>query len=231
MATADGPYVTADGTVEYVSPLIRGYEAPTTEETARFRGYLGWAPTIDQATDPSRLQQIPLRDYRPVPDRPASEWWDAQHGDITRRESVTRTDADGWQEEKRGEGGLSDPTKGAHRFADDPRWTPPPEDRPTMKMSPSRWSFVRPFGENFLGIARQFNGLHFSMATNRRTYEILGMAPARSLRNTYRIEPSPWDENVIDRPANVEPDTIPGRINAVEVPPSSARTDRTWRLM
>jgi hypothetical protein len=217
MATADGPYVPTDGQAEYVSPLVRGYEAPTDAETERFRSLLGWAPKLDQTLDPSRTQQIPRRDYRPEPNRPPDEWWGKNYADTTRRESVQKIDADGWEEVQTRE-----------VRAPDPRWYPPSVERLTAKMAPRSYLFLRPWGENFLKIAKQFNGIHFSMADHRRTYDILGMAPARSLRNTYRADPPPWDENLIDMPPEYSP--VDGTIRAVDVPPSTARSNRTWRL-
>jgi hypothetical protein len=37
------------------------------------------------------------------------------------------------------------------------------------------------------------------MADHRREYPILGMAPVNSRRNTYRVEPTPWDINIVDK--------------------------------
>lgn len=90
-------------------------------------------------------------------------------------------------------------------------------------MSPNTYSFVRPFDQT---PERQFNGVHFSMADHRRDYEIGGMTPAYKPRNTYRIEPAPWDKDIVDMPPNVQPD-ISERIVSVDVPPT---TNRSWRL-
>lgn len=81
------------------------------------------------------------------------------------------------------------------------RWQPaPPPERPTGVSHPELDSFANPSATG--GTPREFNGAHFSMASNQREYDILGMQPMRSRRNTYRAEPTPWDTDVIDRPAS-----------------------------
>lgn len=102
-----------------------------------------------------------------------------------------------------------------------------------MKMAPTRYSFTRPFdqlnriyGDAQVGTARQMNGQHFSMADNRRTYDILGMEPARrSRRNTFRLMPAPWDADIVDLPP-ADSGPINGRVRSVEVPYQS----RSYRL-
>jgi hypothetical protein len=67
--------------------------------------------------------------------------------------------------------------------------------------------------------------MHFSMADHRRTYDVLGMAPVQSRRNTYRADPAPWDANVVDMPVDVSP--VNARVRVVELP---ARTGGSYRL-
>ena len=92
-----------------------------------------------------------------------------------------------------------------HYRAADPRWVPPNPDRriPT----PHNYSFLRPFQQQG---ARNLNGNHFSMASNIRAHPIGGMQPAkeRNRRNTYRVEPAPWDENLVDVPSRGSNDVI-----------------------
>jgi hypothetical protein len=132
------------------------------------------------------------------------------------RHSVETVDADGWTEAKNGSG---------KPVAVHPESIRPAESRPTMQMAPSSYHFTRPFDQH---AARTFNGLHFSMADHRRTYDILGMEPVRSRRNTYRIEPPNWDTNITDAPPPMAPPS--GRpVQAVEIPqPFEARS---YRLM
>lgn len=179
----------------------------------------GWAPPVYRVP----VSTGPI-DTRPNPNQPPQDYWRRIDSDEARRHSVEFQDADGWTQQKGGSG---------KRIAPDPRRIPPPEDRPTMKMAPTRYQFTRPFdqlnrvyGDVQVGTAREMNGQHFSMADHRRTYEILGMEPARrTRRNTYRLMPAPWDSNLVDLPP-VENDPINGRVRSVEVP----QTTRTYRL-
>lgn len=106
--------------------------------------------------------------------------------------------------------------------APDPRWNPPAVDRPTR--APSAYRFLRAFDQ---WAARQLNGSHFSMASNERTYPIGGMTPAkeRGRRNTYRLTPEPWDENIVDRTPEVTP------VNGTYIVDDQvASGTRSWRL-
>lgn len=199
----------------YVVPSHGAYSAPSLDSGAPYIKEFGWGPELrtsaQQIPSAQRLQTIPRRDYRPEPVRPPEEFWDRLDADKARRHSVEKVDADGWTEQK-----------GYKRFAPNPRSTPPPETRPTQQMAPRSYSFERPFDQHS---ARQFNGWHFSMADHRREYEILGMAPVRSMRNTYRIEPRPWDVDVVDLPPDND-HPVEARIRSVELPYPT----RTWRL-
>lgn len=199
----------------YVVPQTGAYGVPSINEGSPYNDEFGWGPKLrTSATEtPSaqRLQQIPRRDFRPNPVRPPQEFWEPIDRDRRNRHSVETVDADGWTE-----------LKGEKRAARDPREIPPPENRPTMKMAPRTYSFTRPFDQT---IAREFNGMHFSMADHRRNYEILGMAPIRTSRNTFRIEPVPWDQDIVDLPphSSYTPDA---RLRGSEVPAAN----RSWRL-
>lgn len=84
----------------------------------------------------------------------------------------------------------------------DVRWIPVAPSYPTH--APSTYRFLRAFDS---WAARHLTGEHFSMATNDRTYNIGGMTPARERgrRNTYRLSPEPWDENIVDRVTPAQP--------------------------
>lgn len=210
--TAD-PYVsTVDGKT-YAEP-----DALADTNRQYIRAF-GWAPTlrVDETPDGTRTGALPRRDFRATPDHP-EQWYDAKDRDAERRESVTDLDADGWTEQKN-----------RLRRAPDPRWVPPDEPRPTTQMSPSRWSFTRPFAENYTGSKRFLNGVHFSMADHRRTYPILGMTPPQHQTvNTYRVDPSPWDANQVITPAEQSLPQQSGRIVAVDIAPVPG--NRSWRL-
>lgn len=232
MPSASNPFAVETGEVlEYAAMQHGEYAAPSLEEGSPYNDEFGWAATLAQRTSsvetPSaqRLQSIPRRDFRPDPPRPPVEFYGARDRDEAVRESTVEQDADGWEE-----------NKGTYkRFAPNPRSTPPEESRPTSRMAPRSYSFLRFFdqlnrqkGNDLLGSARTFNGMHFSMADHRRNYEILGMAPATSRRNTYRLEPAPWDVDIVDLPPTVEPTTVQSRVRSVEIPRTGGT--RSWRL-
>jgi hypothetical protein len=131
---------------------------------------------------------------------------------------VTDTHAVGWSEYK----GIA---PGDRRFEDNPRLNFSAEPRPTQQLSPRRYSFTRPFGNNTSKVgAKHFTGVHFSMADHRRNYEIYGMQPVFNRRNTYRLEPQPWDTNVVDMPPDES--VVSARITSVDIVPRAAG----WRL-
>jgi hypothetical protein len=145
-----------------------------------------------------------------------------------------RLDADNVDRERHGNvhvtsTGWTTPTGlalGDKRWADNPRRNPPAEPRVTSRLSQNTWSFTRFFDqlnrtfddEPTSGSARRFNGIHFSMADHRRNYEIYGMRPVSSRRNTYRIEPTPWDIDVVDMPPAANSNIPEARILGVELP-------------
>jgi hypothetical protein len=162
--------------------------------------------------DPMRTGRLAVRDFRPDPSRPPEQFFDRLDADDKQRHSVEFQDADGMEEFKAGSG---KPT------AIDPRRHPQPEPRPSMRLMPRSYVFTRPE----FGGPRALTGEHFSMADHRRDYPILGTQPVRTWRNTYRIQPMPWDADMLDMPPNDPTDVIGARIQSVEVPLS-----RGWRL-
>lgn len=204
---------------EYAVPQHGAYAAPTLEAGDAYNDEFGWSPrslrpSAVETPSAQRLGTIRRFDYRPDPLRAPEEWYNRNARDENARHSVEDVDADGWTESK----GI---TEGDRRWAPNPRSVPPAESRRTQQMSPSSYFFVRPFDQH---AARQFNGHHFSMADHRRDYEILGMSPVRNSRNTYRLEPTPWDIDVVDVPPVQEPTSA--RLTAVELPYGP----RSWRI-
>lgn len=188
-------YVPESGNSEYVYPL-------------------GWATKlarrISGTPDPQREGDMPSPTVRP----PNGGNPDAYYGPITaetsRRESVTETQAVGWNE-----------LKSQYIMGPDPRWNPPAESRLTSDMSPASYSFSRPFDQFEKGNgAREFNGVHFSLADHRRSYDVGGMAAAQNYRNTYRSSPAPWDADMYDEPA--PQDLQSGVVNYVPAPSASS---------
>lgn len=189
----------------------RSYAAPSLASGSAYvhpgEAYAS-APTID----PRRNRIVPSVDFRPDPLRPSQEFYEGRNGrEVNARHGVEDQDADGYTALMQ--------RKGA---APDPRLVPPAEPRPTSRMSPRTYTFMRPWDRSS---ARMLNGMHFSMAEHRRTYPVLGMQPVRTARNTFRIPPAPWDTDIVDMPADASP-AYNGRIVAVDIPPAGNRSGR-----
>jgi hypothetical protein len=232
MALQQNPYSTTDNPAydsrgyrtrdEAFDALGPRHEFAATEKDAPYTDEAGnnWAPGTSEAfsagNDAHRLGRSLVRSMYPSPTETPEAYYAPLDADDKARHAVEYQDADGWTEAKNGSG---------KRAAPNPESIRPPETRPTMQMAPTTYTFTRPFDQH---AERTFNGLHFSMADHRRTYDILGMEPVRSRRNTFRIEPPNWDSNITDMPPEMPPPT--GRpIQAVEIPqPFEARS---YRLM
>jgi hypothetical protein len=178
----------------------------------------GWSPVLTRddygnTPDPTRVEELPRHDRRANLRNPWA-WWERLDRETAERESVTVQDANGWTEQK-----------GERQRAPHPLWVPPPEPRPTTAMSPRTYYFERPFGKE---IASRLTGAHISLADNRRAYDIYTMAPVPRLRNTYRVEPGPWDTDIVDE----APSTTDWRPDErLEQPPiTSSVTTRSFRL-
>lgn len=201
---------------------VNAYAVPPLSAGDAYMDEFGWAPHLAQRTStvetPSaqRMMTTPLRDYRPNPVRPPEEFWNRNTADVQQRESVVKTNATGWTTP-------SGVAPGDTRWAPNPRLYAPPEPRLTNRLGPNTWTQTRPFDRG----AKRFNGLHFSMADHRRKYDILGMRPAVSRRNTYRIEPAPWDVDVVDMPPEGGQRTPDAIVRSVEIP----SVGRSMRLM
>lgn len=210
-------------TPEYPEMSSR-YAAPGLEEDAPYNDEFGWSPALrlsaQEIPDNSRLQERALRDFYPDGNKTPEQFYKNRDADDAARHRVEDQDANGWNEIK----GIGT----ERRWTPNPREIPPPETRITEKLSPRSYSFLRPF-KHGLGkgsVPNALNGQHFSMADHRRNYEIGGMTPSWSRRNTFRIEPTPWDTDVVDMPPNVPPVTVDARIQSVEV----AYGTRNFRL-
>lgn len=183
-----------------------------------------WAPSVggystESTPDARRNNAIPLYQFYPRPGRPPEDFYQGSGrrglDNLHRHNSVETVDGDGWREFR------GDMTR--KRAAPDIRRTPPPESRKTSDMAPTSYSYTRPFDQT---MARRLNGQHFSMADHRRTYDVYGMAPVYSRRNTYRADPLPWDTDIVDSVPNFTP--IYARIQQTDVPDAAGRS---WRLM
>jgi hypothetical protein len=212
------PYA-ADGKTAYVDPGQQdpAYAVEPDGNTDYYADpYLGWAPKtalrLEGTPDPTRLEETVRVDRRANLRNPWA-WWRNLDKDTATRESVTDTDADGWTQLKQGSKSIA------------PRPGNPGESRPTQAMSPRTYLFSRPFDQD---VARRFTGEHMSLAVNRRNYEILTMAPVTPRRNTYRVDPVPWDTDIVDQTPPPNEGLPSARLQVPNLPPSM--TSRSYRL-
>jgi len=205
---------------EYGSPNS-AYASPGPAKDSPYTDTFGWGPSprisVENTPDAMRLRDFPIRQMRPDGNEAPQEYYRPIDADKKKRYSAEDQDANGWDEQK-----------SQYKIGPDPRWNPPAETRPTERMSPNSYSFTRPFDQGTKGNgARQFNGSHMSLADHKREYDILGMRPWGAHRNTYRVDPTPWDADIYDVPP---PDTmgapVQGRVQAVDVPDSANRAYR-----
>lgn len=218
---AIGDYVNRGAAPNYRFDTVDELPNNAWVETDPRGGWGRYAPELRVSTegtpDARRNFAAPLRQFYPTPGRPPEDFYTGSGNRGTEaewRRRVETVDGDGWREYR---GDMN-----RKRAAPDIRRTPPPESRVTSDLAPVTYSYTRPFGQT---PARHFNGQHFSMADHRRTYDVYGMAPVHSRRNTYRADPLPWDTDIVDRAPAYDP--AYSRITSVEVPDSAGRS---WRL-
>jgi hypothetical protein len=235
---AYNPYAADESAIEDDIPqysMPRGtYAAPSLQDGDAYTDTFGWGPQLRVSTTdtPSaqRLGDIPTFQDYPSPSQPPEVFYGKKDADKAERSEV-ETIQQRWNE-------LKGVAPGDQRWAPNPRLNYPEEPRITQGMSPGTYSFTRPFdqfnrqyGDVIVGSARHFTGMHFSMADHKRNYDVsqnAGGMPNRRSRNTYRIEPTPWDTDVVDMPASSSVSAAPeARILSVDVQPGS----RSMRLM
>lgn len=156
------------------------------------------------------LPTIPNQDailthwYRPPADRNPAEWWNDANDSEFAMDAQQVFQTRGWQ---------SDASR--LQIAENPWVGGAPLPRVTSEMSPSNYRHLRPFDQR---MERKLDGNHASMASMKRSYPVNGMRPAQSLRNTFRLEPSPRDLENIDLPVG---GVVPAVEPAVYVAPQS----------
>lgn len=203
--------------VEPVSgPDPMHYAESPAGNTQYVRG-TGWAPTlaprVGNTPDPQREELMPRQDRR-ANLRDFFGWWRKYDADTASRESVVTQQTTGATERK-----------GRLNRAPDARWTSPAEARPTQQLNPHTYFFQRPYQQRF---ARRFAGDHFSLADNRRAYDILTQSAIPHWRTTYRLEPTPWDNNMVDEVPDSSAAMPSARMPAANIPLTSSQ--RSYRL-
>lgn len=167
----------------------------------------------NQIPDPMQQGKMPIRTEYPPAGQAPQNFYLGEGGigrDVIQRHGVE------WQQGDQ----YNVPAPAYFSPAPNPRWHQYPEHQNlTARNSPNYYSFTRPYDQNY---ARRLNGKHMSMADFRRNYPVFGMSPAKTWRNTSRVEPLPWDSNIIDSPNG--PSYTPGQqIPNLDVPMNSQR--------
>ncbi len=111
--------------------------------------------------------------------------------------------------------------RGKHPY--EPNNNPP--DDPRIVHAGIGYTFERQW-ENTVRDKTGFSGDHISLSDNKVILPVGGLAPKKNLRNTYRLEPEPWDVNIVDISVN------PAENMAAPPPPQIAEGThtRSYRL-
>lgn len=190
------PFLNIGGTrrvqEERPPPGVQDFLDYTTEPGAGGSDAAHWYPedspdlTDDYFPTVARQAELLTHWYRPPPDQPTQWWYDDKNLFAKdQREHIEQQQAIPWPIE----------TTRDYQATPDPRWTPPPVNRPTASMSPSSYRFTRPFDQEQ---ARELNGLHMSLAGNRRAYMLYGSVGLQSpWDNSYRLDPPTNDATAV----------------------------------
>lgn len=215
----------------YAAPTPRGNgEAPSTAHSALWSGYGRYAvKNVPESTDPELTDgfsptlkaggspdgtafpdDIRTGHREPPVNNPNNKGYNARrNSDLHRRHAEDVTTVN-WHVQQR----AIPPPK-------NPLWEQDrPPTRPTADLSPSNYMFTRPWHipRNIKDVLGEDAIAHFSLAAHRRNFEVYGMKPqGRIGTNTYRANPTPWDEQLFTPP--------PAESQAVGI-----AGNRTWRL-
>lgn len=136
--------------------------------------------------------------YRPPADTNPQPWWDDKDPwSKKQREDIETQIGVPW----------TDDTSITTQPDPDPRWNPPVVTRPTAFLSPSNYRFTRPYDQY---TEHELNGIHLSLAENRRAYLLGGQAGLMpTWNNSYRLDPVTNDASAV-----FVGDTTPDDLNA-----------------
>lgn len=168
------------------------YVVPATPESGDPSYTDGFSPQL-HAGPSSTPDDIRIGRRNPPLNDPNDPRYNAiQERDFLERHSVEQTTV-GWDVEQKKLPAGSNPLWTQERMP----------IRPTANKSPDGYRFTRPWHipRNIKDVVGEDAVQHISMATHRRTYPIGGMKPQGILgENTFRIQPAPWDQNLVAAP-------------------------------
>jgi hypothetical protein len=148
----------------------------------------GDVPDLEDEYFPTVAGQDALLTHwdRPPADQNPQPWYDDRNiWAKQQREKIEDQTAIPWQIE----------TSKPPQMADDPRWNPPTVNRWSAFLSPSSYRFTRPYDQTS---EHELNGVHLSLADNRRAYILTGQSGRiRSWNNSYRLDPTSNDATAV----------------------------------
>lgn len=200
-----------------ITGLANTYDAPdsvTDKAPYVYAGY-GWTATNPE-TVPNQWNDLHHYSY-PDPGEPAEQWSGYNQEPKTKLNAQVAHNINGGAPQQSQNEIYRGFTDNPNRYPE--KWTPAWET-----MRPTTYEFARDMWQ-WRG-ERQLNGTHFSMADNIRSYPLGGMRPAneRNRRNTYRLNPPPWDEQMVDMPTPSELPQV--SFNS----PAPSTSNRAYRL-
>lgn len=198
------------------------------------RPYLGFASRIGGES----IGNVTIGDTRRLGEYKPNDWESGQvgihvmrdHDRVLRREEVGQE-----QNESSGANAVARIAESPVTAVEDSpyRWGNPTPNRPTMSVNPNTWRFWRDWdraGDYRGSGARYLNGMHYSMAQHNSLDpygpSTDGAAPVRQFRNTFRLDPQPWDAGNTDSPQNT-PGYVTTTSTAVDL---QSETSRAYRL-
>lgn len=123
---------------------------------------------------------------RPPADQNPQAWWDDRNTFAKQqRETIEHQEGVPWM------GDTSKPGP----IGDNPNWVTPTVNRTSAFLSPSQYRFTRPFDQD---TEHTLNGVHLSLADNRRAYMLAGnVGQVRAWNNSYRVDPTSNDAGAV----------------------------------
>jgi len=144
-------------------------------------------PEHGQPTHAQVIREMSYGDPRPNPKEPTAYWAKRDQDDASRH-GVQVVDGNGWQT-----------PVDYNVIPVYSRGVRPPSDRPmTSAAHPELDSMIVTDYVN--EGAQRLTGQHFSMADHRRDFRVYEQTPVRGQRNTWRLEPTAWDLDLVDVP-------------------------------
>lgn len=212
-----------DGSSDIGQPDPANRAIPDNDPSGAHNTSFGWADSFDRDILPDG-RRTGRKECRQQPEVDEAKSYARRDADIERRRKGMDTVENPSFKPVPKDGRVKTATLNPYRLH---AWSE--GDRPTSGVNPNEWEQHRIYGAGYKGIGTiDLNGEHFSMAQHRHDYEHFGMAPVRSWRNTYRLDPQPWDANLTDSPSNTE--GYETAINRDSSPAPVAQGTRSYRL-